>query len=119
LVDVSSCQRQGRSAGLLGPQAAAVRPPGALSCCDCFPGQQQFDHPEHFAVVIDFLGLLPIGDADAIGTADIFLVIFTFNYIQYVYVFFFWDWVAFLRFSFAIFLSCFCFLTGDFLFFCW
>jgi len=86
---------------LLGPQAAAVRPPGALSCCDCFPGQQQFDHPEHFAVVIDFLGLLPIGDADAIGTADIFLVIFTFIYIQYVYVFNFWDWVAFLRFSFS------------------
>jgi len=87
LVDVSSCQRQGRSAGLLGPQAAAVRPPGALSCCDCFPGQQQFDHPEHLAVVIAFLGLLPIGDADAIGTADIFLVIFTFIYIQYVYFF--------------------------------
>ena len=38
LVDVSSCQRQGRSAGLLGPQAAAVRPPGALCRCDCFPG---------------------------------------------------------------------------------
>jgi len=100
---------------LLGPQAAAIRPPGAHSCCDCFPGQQQFDHPEHLAVVIAFLGLLPIGDADAMQT---FLVTFTFNYIQYVYVFFFWDWVAFLRFSFAIFLSCFCFLTGDFLFFC-
>ena len=65
--------------------------------------QQQFDHLEHFAVVIAFLGLLPIGDADAIGPADRFLVTFIFIYVHYVYFFLRWDWVAFSRFSFALF----------------
>ena len=54
--------------------------------------------------MIAFLGSLPIGDADAIGTADRFLVTFIFIYVHYVYFFFLrWDWVAFSRFSFALF----------------
>jgi len=55
--------------------------------CSGHRQQQQFDHLEHFAVVIAFLGSLPIGDADAIGTADRFLVTFIFIYVHYVYFF--------------------------------
>jgi len=84
--------------------------------CSGHRQQQQFDHLEHFAVVIAFLGALPIGDADAIGTADRFLVTYIFIYVHYVYFFFsVGTGLPFRVFPLPFFLSCFCFLKSGFL----